>query len=158
MYNIFFDHGDCMVWLFISDFQKLPPLAKTCQMSLMNPDVVFDKETGKASVCDAVYCQFPSGLTYAELCGVNERLPLFQNEVFFLEDDMPKLSTTIMHLPKYESASLVQVSIADRLRLHVNDQIPPPCHTELVLAWLKKHLTNAFGVPSSVLLMLEVAC
>ena len=108
-------------------------------MSLMNPDVVFNEETGKASACDAVYCQYPCGLNYADFCCVNEELPLFQNEVFFKEDNMPKHITTRMPLPEY---SVVRVSIADRLRLHVNDPIPP-CMIELVLAWLKKDCTEA---------------
>jgi hypothetical protein len=38
---------------------------------------------------------------------VNEELPLFQNEAFFKEDDMPKHIATKMPLPEYESASLV---------------------------------------------------
>ena len=112
VYNTFFNHGEGMVWFYISDFHKLP-LAETCQMSLMDPDVVFNEETGKASVCNAVYCQYPCGLTYAELCCVNEELPLFQNEIFFKEDDMQKLVTTTNPIPEYESASLVRVPIVD---------------------------------------------
>ena len=68
VYNTFFNPGEGMVGLYISDFRNLP-LAETCQMLLMNPDVVFNEETpGKASVCDAVYCQYPCGLTYADFC------------------------------------------------------------------------------------------
>jgi ribosomal protein S18 acetylase RimI-like enzyme len=81
VYNTFFDQDEGMIWLYISDFHDLP-LAETCQMSIMNPDVVINEETGKVSVCDATYCQYPCGLIYADLCCVNEDLPLFQNEVF----------------------------------------------------------------------------
>ena len=75
----------------------------------MNPDVVFNEETGKASVRDAVYCQFSCGLNYADFCCVNEELPLFQNEIFFKEDDMQKLVTTTNPIPEYESASLLWI-------------------------------------------------
>ena len=131
-----------MFWLLIEDTGTLLNFISS-QMSLIYPTVVVDEDTGKAAVCDNVYCQFPNGLMYEEYHCINENLFVFEKDVFFNNVDMRRLRTTKLPLPPYEKASLICVSVADRLRLRRNNNYDiPPVFIELVMGWLQGDLTN----------------
>jgi hypothetical protein len=110
-------------------------------MSLMNPDYDVDEDTGKATICDNVFCLYPNGITYEEYDCINEGLFLFEKDVFLYDVAMPNLQTTKLQMPRYEMNSLIRESVADRLRLRSDDHIMP-LFVELVMYWLQGDFTN----------------
>jgi hypothetical protein len=84
VFNTFFiqNDKDGMVWLSIEDTETFRN-SSTWQMSLMNPDFDVDENTGKATICDNVFCQFPNGITYEEYDCIKEGLFAFEKDVFF---------------------------------------------------------------------------
>ena len=72
---------DRMVWLSIEDTETFRN-SGTWQLSLMDPDFDVDGNTGNATICDNVFCQFPNGITYEEYSCINEGLFPFEKEVF----------------------------------------------------------------------------
>ena len=70
-----------MVWLLIEDTETFRNLG-TWQMSLIDPDFDVDENTGNATICDNVFCQFPNGITYKEYNCINKGLFLFEKDVF----------------------------------------------------------------------------
>ena len=83
VFNTFFiqKDKDGMVWLSIEDTQTIRN-SSTWQMSLMDPDFNVDENTGKATISENIFCQFPNGFTYEEYNCINEGLFLFEKDVF----------------------------------------------------------------------------
>ena len=74
---------DGMIWLSIEDLQTIRN-AGTWQMSLMDPDFIVDEYTGKATISENVFCQFPNGITHEEYNCINEGLFLFEMDFFLM--------------------------------------------------------------------------
>jgi GNAT superfamily N-acetyltransferase len=145
VFNTFFiqddnDEKDNMVWLSIEGTETLRN-SSTWHMSLINPDYDVDEETGKATICDNVFCQYPNGITYDEYDCINEGLFAFEKDVFFNDVVMANLRTTKLQMTRYEMNSLIRVSVAERHRLRSNDHIPP-LFVELMMNWLQGDFTN----------------
>jgi hypothetical protein len=100
-----------------------------------------DEETGKAPICDNVFCQFPDAISYGDYDCINEGLFTSERSVFFNDVDMTKLWKSQMPMPTYQMNTISRISVADRERLRSNDHIPP-VFVQLVMSWLQGDLTN----------------
>ena len=115
--------------------------SSTWHMSLMNPDYNVNEETGKATICDNVFCQYPNEITYDKYDCINEGLSAFEKDVFFNDVAMANLRITKLQMTRYEMNPLIRVSVAERHRLRSNDHILP-LFVELVMNWLQGDFTN----------------